>query len=131
MARKGQSKKGPRQESQKVGRDWTQFKALKMAGVRATQFGLQNSENQNLVANAKNALLGKTAVTRSTRTALGELGNKAGANRTALRAKDTNIPGISIYLFISPTYLITSMYLFVNMINSLLTFAVFLARGLK
>jgi len=63
-----------------------------MAGVRATQFGLQNSENQNLVANAKNALLGKTAVTRSTRTALGELGNKAGANRTALRAKDTNIP---------------------------------------
>ena len=74
-----------------------------MAGVRATQFGLQNSENQTLVANAKNALLGKAAVTRSTRTALGELGNKAGANRTALRAKDTNIPGISIHVFICPT----------------------------
>ena len=103
LARKGQSIKGPRQESHKVIGDWTQVKTLKMAGVRATQFGLQNSENQNLVANAKNALLGKAAVTRSTRTALGELGNKAGANRTALRAKDTNIPGISIHVFICPT----------------------------
>merc|ERR1712198_394241 len=92
LARKGQSKKGPRQESRKVIGDWTQVRTLKMAGVRATQFGLQNYENQNLVANAKNAILGKTAVTRSTRTALGELGNKAGANRTALRAKDSNIP---------------------------------------
>ena len=100
MARKGQSKKRPRQESREVIGDWTQAKVDKMAGVRATQFGLQNSENQNLVANAKNALLGKATVTRSTRTALGELGNKAGANRTALRAKDTNIPGMyfAIYL---------------------------------
>ena len=104
MARKGQSKKGPRQESRKVIGDWTQVRTLKMAGVRATQFGLQNSENQNLVANAKNALLGKTAVTRSTRTALGELGNKAGANRTALRAKDSNIPG---------TYFYSCVYIFV------------------
>ena len=100
----------------------TLVRTLKMAGVRATQFGLQNSENQNLVANAKNALLGKTAVTRSTRTALGELGNKAGANRTALRAKDTNIPGI-FFISICSTYF--TMYLFVNMISSLQTLSAF------
>jgi len=63
-----------------------------MAGLRATttSFGGINSEN-NVVANAKSALLGKAGLgVRSTRTALGEVSNVAGTNRLGLRTKDTN-----------------------------------------
>merc|ERR1719336_3584616 len=71
-------------------------KIRKMAGLRATQLNLhsQNSENSSVVANAKNALLGKsTTMGRSTRTVMGDLGNNAaGSNRAGLRAKDNNAP---------------------------------------
>merc|ERR1711962_1931596 len=71
-------------------------KSRKMAGLRATQLNLhsQNSENSSVVANAKNALLGKsTTMGRSTRTVMGDIGNNAaGSNRAGLRAKDNNAP---------------------------------------
>jgi len=71
-------------------------KTRKMAGLRATQLNLhsQNSENSSVVANAKNALLGKsTTMGRSTRTVMGDIGNNAaGSNRAGLRAKDNNAP---------------------------------------
>jgi len=68
-------------------------KFITMAGLRATQFGLQSNNSENVVANAKNALLGKAGMTRSTRVAMGEISNvAAGANRMGLRAKDTNVP---------------------------------------
>lgn len=67
-----------------------------MAGLRATQLNLhsQNSENSSVVANTKNALLGKsTTMGRNTRTVMGDLGNNAaGSNRAGLRAKDNNAP---------------------------------------
>jgi len=65
-----------------------------MAGLRATQFGLQSNNSENVVTNAKNALLGKPGMqARSTRVALGEVSNvAAGTNRIGLRAKDSNVP---------------------------------------
>jgi len=67
-----------------------------MAGLRATQFGLQSNNSENVVANAKAALLGgggKPGMARSSRVALGEVSNVAGAtNRMGLRAKDANVP---------------------------------------
>jgi len=68
-----------------------------MAGLRTTtQLGGINSEN-NVVANAKNALLGKGGVlaTRSTRTVMGEISNvTVGSNRLGVRqtGKDANLP---------------------------------------
>ena len=65
-----------------------------MAGLRATQFGLHQSNNsENVVANAKNALMGKAGMaSRSNRVAMGEISNVGGGNRMGLRAKDANVP---------------------------------------
>ena len=66
-----------------------------MAGLRATQFGLQSDNSENVVANAKAALLGgggKPGMARSTRVALGEITNVAGTtNRMGLRDANANV----------------------------------------
>jgi len=69
-------------------------KTSTMAGLRATQFGLHQSNNsENVVANAKNALMGKAGMaSRSNRVAMGEISNVGGGNRMGLRAKDANVP---------------------------------------
>merc|ERR1712198_534470 len=69
-------------------------KTTTMAGLRATQFGLHQSNNsENVVANAKNALMGKAGMaSRSNRVAMGEISNVGGGNRMGLRAKDANVP---------------------------------------